>query len=173
METSYSVLPPTLILAPLSCFSKKRLFEEIAECASAILDISTQEIIDALNQREMAGSTYIANGVAIPHALIRGQKSCAILSLLNEPITFNSIDSDKVIVDIAYSFYFSKNSDLEKNEEMLNHLSQILCDSEFITSLRLSHHDDTKIARILGKADELLSSLMKTEPTEKTSNKED
>ena len=50
---------------------------------------------------------------------------------------------------------------------MLNHLSQMLCDSEFITSLRLSHHDDTKIARILGKADELLSSLMKTEPTEK------
>lgn len=161
MENAFTVLPPTLILAPLICFSKKRLFEELAECASSILEVSTQQVIDALNLRESAGSTCIGKGVAIPHALVKSSRSCAVLALLNQSVTFNSIDSDPEEVDIAFSFYFSRSRKSEKDEAMLSHLSELLAEPELVNSLRLSHHDVGKIAAILNKTDQRLAALMK------------
>ena len=51
------VIPKSLILSPLFCFSKKRLFEEIADCAGYVLQKPAKEIIDALNRRETYGTT--------------------------------------------------------------------------------------------------------------------
>ena len=65
------VLPKTQILSPLFCFSKKRLFEEIAECAAFITKKTSKEIIVALNEREKLGTTVFFQGVAIPHAVIQ------------------------------------------------------------------------------------------------------
>ena len=47
-------LPDTLILSPLFCFSKKKLFEEIAESASVLLDVSCESLINALNEGDFA-----------------------------------------------------------------------------------------------------------------------
>ena len=97
------VLPKTQILSPLFCFSKKRLFEEIAECAAFITKKTSKEIIVALNEREKLGTTVFFQGVAIPHAVIQSSTpTFAVLSILDKPITFNSIDADEQLVDIAF-----------------------------------------------------------------------
>ncbi len=157
MYSDFKILPPTIILAPLVCFSKKRLFEELGECAGSALQRSTYDIIQALNEREWAGSTVIADGVAIPHAKISGAlPALAILCLLDKKIPFNTIDSDPVTVDIAFSFYFSPESNIEDLQLMLSHLCEIFDSSELRASLRRSHHDEGKILQILHKIDYLL-----------------
>lgn len=152
----FNVLPPTLILAPLSCYSKKRLFEELGECAGSILEIPSLTIINALNERESLGSTYADNRTALPHANLNCDRECAILALLNKPVLFNNIDSEELTVDIAYSFYFGRNSDYDKSLKMLSSLSAVLQDQMIINSLRLSRHSRPKIARILAKIDLIL-----------------
>ena len=113
------VLPKTQILSPLFCFSKKRLFEEIAECAAFITKKTSKEIIFALNEREKLGTTVFFQGVAIPHAVIQSSTpTFAILSILDKPITFNSIDADEQLVDIAFSLFISPKDDVEKVESL-------------------------------------------------------
>lgn len=152
----FKILPPTLILAPLSCYSKKRLFEELGECAGSVLEIPSLTIINALNERESLGSTYAGRRTALPQANLNCDRECAIFALLNKPVLFNNIDSQEVIVDIAYSFYFGRDCDYDKSLMMRGRLSAVLQDQMIINSLRLSRHSRPKIARILSKIDLIL-----------------
>lgn len=164
MYTDFKILPPTIILAPLVCFSKKRLFEELGESAGAVLERSTYDIIKALNEREWAGSTVIADGVAIPHAKVDGTlPALAILCMMDKKIPFNTIDSDPVVVDIAFSFYFSPDANIEELQLMLAHLAEIFDSSDLRASLRRSHHDESKLIQILHKIDYLLLRKLKLE----------
>ena len=133
------VLPKTQILSPLFCFSKKRLFEEIAECAAFITKKTSKEIIVALNEREKLGTTVFFQGVAIPHAVIQSSTpTFAVLSILDKPITFNSIDADEQLVDIAFSLFISPKDDVEKVESLLKSLTIVLSFFVSITSITSS-----------------------------------
>lgn len=162
MFSDFTVLPPVIILAPLVCFSKKRLLEELGESAGSVLQCPEADIIRALNEREWAGSTVVAEGVAIPHALVDGAlPALCIVCLMDKAIPFSTIDSDPQAVDIALSFYFSPEANLSELQLMLEHLSNILQSRELCASLRRSHHDESKILQLLHKADELLCQELK------------
>lgn len=164
MYQDFTILPPTIILAPLVCYSKKRLFEELGEGAGAVLERSTYDIIHALNIREWAGSTVVADGVAIPHAKVAGKlPALSILCLMDKKIPFNTIDSDPLDVDIAFSFYFSPEANIEDLQLMLAHLAEIFDSSDLRASLRRSHHDESKVLQILHKIDHLLVKKLKIE----------
>ncbi len=167
MQTDFENLPTTIILAPIVCFSKKRLFEEVAECASHIVNGNTNVVIQALNDREKLGSTVFAKGIALPHALLpNAKKSFAILSLLDEPIPFYTIDTNANSIDIAYSFFLSKNDNYEEMQNKLIKICDIFSNSALLTSLRLSRYDENKIYNILKKVDLLLSDDHKEEHIE-------
>ena len=72
MLDSFEYLPDTLILSPLSCFSKKRLFEDVADQAAFIIKTHTVDINMLLNDREKCGSTALDNGVASSYPNISG-----------------------------------------------------------------------------------------------------
>ncbi len=163
MENPYTILPKTIILAPLSCFSKKRLFEELGESAGCCLGIDGREISRALAQREALGTTYVGNGTAVPHAVFEGSKEAAVLALLNKPVAFNGIDSEEILVDTVFAFCFAlkPESKLTEDKEMFgDHLVRLLSQRELTASLRLSRHDSSKIAGILKKVDAMLFKLM-------------
>lgn len=151
------VLPDTHILSPLFCFSKKRLFEEIADCAGYILKKDPKDVIIALNEREKLGTTVFYPGVAIPHAVIDSQSDTfAILSILNKPITFNSVDADEQLVDIALSLFISPKDDLDNIEHLLKSLTIVLSNNDLLNSLRLAKNENKKLETIINQIDELI-----------------
>ena len=151
------VIPKSIILSPLFCFSKKRLFEEVADCAGYVLDKPAKEIVAALNKRESYGTTVFFPGIAIPHAVIDSKhETFAILSILDKPITFNSIDADEQLIDIALCLFISKNDDEAKVESLLKDLTIVLADNELLNALRLAKNETSKLATLLNKIDYIL-----------------
>lgn len=151
------VIPKSLILSPLFCFSKKRLFEEIADCAGYVLQKPAKEIIDALNKRETYGTTVFYPGIAIPHAVIDSEhETFAILSILDKPITFNSIDSDEQLIDIALCLFISRYDDSAKIESLLKNITIVLSNNDLLNSLRLVKNEPSKLAILLNKIDYIL-----------------
>lgn len=148
------MLPETLILSSLFCYSKKRLFEEIAENASVILHVTPDLIIKELNKREQYGATVFFNGIAIPHAMIPGiNKTLAVLSILDSPVSFNSIDSDPLYVDIAYTLFISPDDKYEEITKLLKQLTEVFSNQDLLNSLRLARNERNKISTLLKQID--------------------
>lgn len=151
------VIPKLLILSPLFCFSKKRLFEEVGDCAGYVLHKSSYEIVSALNARETYGTTVFYPGIAIPHAVIDSDhETFAILAILDKPITFNSIDADEQLIDIALCLFISNKDDKEKVESLLKNLTIVLSNNDLLNALRLSRNETSKIETILNQIDFML-----------------
>ena len=55
-----------------NCRSKKSILERLSLLLSKSSGISTDDIFAGLYEREKLGSTSVGNGVAIPHARIKG-----------------------------------------------------------------------------------------------------
>lgn len=167
MLIEFNKLPPTLVISPITCFSKKRLFEEIAECAGFILDLPTEDVISALNSREKLGSTVCGKSVAIPHTIITSApkdfKTFGILCLLTDAVAFNTVDTDAQTIDIAYAVFISPDDNYDTTQTLLYEISNILKNDTLTNSLRLSHHDNDKITAILNKVDNLLQVAIKKE----------
>lgn len=154
----FTILPNVYILSPLTCFSKKRLFEEICATAAAISGLERNDLLRALEEREAQGSTVCAKGIAIPHALIPTlDKTVAILTILQQEVPYNSVDTDYQGVDMALAFFISPKDKYEDVEEMLRLVSKELSNTELANSIRRVWQENTKINMILRKLDELLS----------------
>ncbi|MGN0903181.1 MAG: PTS sugar transporter subunit IIA [Succinivibrio sp.] len=166
------VLPETQILSPLFCFSKKRLFEEIAQCAGYLLNTPQNLIIEKLNERECLGTTVFYPGIAIPHAVVKGNRNTetfGVLCILDKPISYNSIDADEQLIDIAYSVFISPDEDLEKMEDLLKKITQIMSNNDLLNAMRLSKNEKAKVMTILHQIDGMLDSepqMIQTQVTE-------
>lgn len=155
------VLPRSLILSPLFCFSRKRLFEEIADCASAELNTDSFVFIRALNAREEYGTTVFYNGIAIPHAAVSGiNETIGILSILDAPVSFSSIDADPQSIDIAYTLFVNKDEDCDKVSELLQNITEVFSNQDLLNSLRLARNEDWKISKLLNQVDLMLASKL-------------
>ena len=155
------ILPQTLILSPLFCFSKKRLFEEIADYASCELKVSPKYLIEELNSREKMGTTVFFKGIALPLTIINViNYSYGVLSILDKPITFNSIDADEQLVDLAYTLFVSPQENYQHIEVLLQQLSHILANNDLLNALRLCRGEKSKISDILNKIDLTLNQII-------------
>ncbi|WP_372767281.1 PTS IIA-like nitrogen regulatory protein PtsN [Pseudoalteromonas sp.] len=83
--------------------SKKRLFEFISDLAhQQAPEITAQEFLEALLQREKLGSTGIGKGLAIPHGRINGlQDTIGFLIVNQSPIPFDAIDDKDVDIFVV------------------------------------------------------------------------
>lgn len=151
------ILPQTVILSPLFCYSRKRLFEEIAECASILINLEPNKIISLLNERETAGSTVFSQGIAIPHAVIEDiPQTVSVLSILDKPIAFNSIDADPQYVDIAWTVFISSKETYDDIENLLTIMTNELSNQDLLNSLRLARNETPKVQLIIEKLDLLI-----------------
>ncbi len=83
--------------------SKKRILEKLsAIAANKISELTQQELLNSLMQREKLGSTGIGNGIAIPHGrLSKTNTVIAVLMTTDQPIAFDAIDQRPVDIFIA------------------------------------------------------------------------
>lgn len=160
----FKILPNTYILSPLTCFSKKRLFEEICAVASEVSGLDKLDLLLALNERESCGSTVCAKGIGLPHALIHGlDKSICILCILQDEVAYNSVDTDYHGVDMAMAFFISSEDQYEDVAQMLRLVSSNLNNTELANSFRRIRQDNNKLLMLLQKLDSLLS--LEAKPT--------
>jgi PTS system nitrogen regulatory IIA component len=81
----------------MRAYDKIRLLKELAGQAAAKLNLSSDEVADALLKREELGSTGTGGGIAIPHARMAGvKKPFGMLVRLAKAIDFDAIDGEPV-----------------------------------------------------------------------------
>ena len=160
MLNSFEFLPDTLILSPLNCFSKKRLFEDVADQAAFIIKTHAIDINMLLNDREKCGSTALDNGVAIPHIQMRKiEKTFGVLSILQNKVFFNDVDTDLEDADIVYTFFFSSKDDPKEAEIFLKNICEIFENEELCVSLRRAKNEPDTIFALLKKIDVQLGQM--------------
>ena len=93
----------------------------------------------------------------MPHAVIDSKvPTFSILIILDKPITFNSIDADEQLIDIAFSIFINKKDDIQKVESLLKNLTIVLSNVDLLNSLRLAKTEKPKLNVILNQIDCLL-----------------
>ena len=66
------ILDPQAVKVVGKMTSKKRLFQDLGEIAASVYDLTLNDTVDALQERESLGPTGVGHGVALPHARIEG-----------------------------------------------------------------------------------------------------
>ena len=102
-------------------------YQRLSLLLSKSSGITTDEIFAGLYEREKLGSTSVGNGVAIPHARIKGISHPFIsVIILDNPIDFDNIDN--LDVDIVVCL-------IVPTEETENHLTLLACLSEILDKI--------------------------------------
>ena len=155
-----------LIAAPLFCYSKKRLFEELV--AAVLPKLSPEEsradLLRELHAREAGSSTAFFEGIALPHVLVRHDSPTrTVLCVLNNPVSYNSVDADALRIDIAMAVFISASREHDESEKLLHHLTKVLSNKELLAALRQARNEFFKLTLMLNKLDAVYMNLLARE----------
>jgi nitrogen PTS system EIIA component len=76
---------------------KTRLLQQLSSQAAAKVGLSANEVCTQITKREELGSTGVGNGVALPHARLRGLSTpFGLFARLRHGIDFEAIDNQPV-----------------------------------------------------------------------------
>jgi nitrogen PTS system EIIA component len=104
------VLSPTDIIIDVRASDKTRLLRHLSAQAASELGLDQDEVSNLIAKREELGSTGVGNGVALPHARLRGLKApFGLLARLREGIDFAAIDDRPV--DIVFLLLLPETGD--------------------------------------------------------------
>jgi PTS system nitrogen regulatory IIA component len=92
------ILTQDLVIPELKATDKvQALGELVTHIADRVPDISSEELLSVLLEREQLGSTGIGDGVAIPHGKLKGiQNIIAVFAKSVLGVAFDSMDSKPV-----------------------------------------------------------------------------
>ena len=134
------LLDRTAISARVSAANKKKALAVIAEIAARNFGLEPGNVLDALVERESAGSTGVGHGVAVPHARLEGlQRMRGIFVRLEQPVEFQSVDDQPV--DLLFALFAPKNAGAE-HLRALARVSRLLRQAELREQLRKARSAD-------------------------------
>jgi PTS system nitrogen regulatory IIA component len=134
------LLDRTAISARVSAANKKKALAVIAEIAARNFGLEPGNVLDALVERETAGSTGVGHGVAVPHARLEGlQRMRGIFVRLEQPVEFESVDDQPV--DLLFALFAPKNAGAE-HLRALARVSRLLRQGELREQLRKARSAD-------------------------------
>lgn len=140
-----------LTLERISCQnpagSKKRLLEEIGGLlANPVQGVNPEQVFDKLLERERLGSTGMGQGIALPHARMKGvEQAIGALIQLRTGIDFDAIDNHPV--DLAFGLLVPENATNE-HLELLAKLASLFSNSDFSARLREAPDPETILKAI-------------------------
>ena len=103
-------LSPADIMIDVRASDKMRLLQQLSAQAANALGLDSDEVSEQITKREELGSTGVGNGVALPHARLRGLKApFGLLARLREAIDFEAIDDGPV--DIVFLLLLRETAD--------------------------------------------------------------
>ena len=81
------LVKPEAVKVVSTASSKKRLMQDIAALAESAYGLPSGPTVEALMEREALGPTGVGEGVALPHARLRGlDKVVGVFILLDKPV---------------------------------------------------------------------------------------
>ena len=136
------ILVPQAVRLISQVDSKKRLLQEISE----VITVYNEKFIpalafDALMSREILGATGVGNGVALPHARIKGlDKVAGAFFKLEKPMDFSSVDRQPV--DLIFALFAPEGAGVE-HLKALAVVSRTLRDASICSKLRANSNATT------------------------------
>jgi PTS system nitrogen regulatory IIA component len=122
------ILDRAAITPRVSAPNKRQALAVIADIAARNFGLDSDQVVEALMEREHAGSTGVGHGVAVPHARIKGlTRMRGIFLRLEHPIEFGAVDDQPV--DLIFAL-----------------LSPVECGAEHLRSL-------ARVSRVLRQGD--------------------
>lgn len=113
--------------------NKKKIFEKMAQVLSSDSGISFNRVFDGLMAREKLGSTYINNGVAIPHCKLSVDSPTAAILMLDKSVKYSDENSHQV--DIIFGLLVpTENS--EQHLHLLSSIAKLSGEENWLNSLR-------------------------------------
>lgn len=123
-----------------SAANKKKALAVIAEIAARNFGLEPAEVLEALSEREAAGSTGVGHGVGVPHARLDGlQRMRGVFVRLEQPVEFESVDDQPV--DLLFALFAPKNAGAE-HLRALARVSRLLRQSDLREQLRKARSAD-------------------------------
>lgn len=143
------ILRPEAVKVVSSTTSKKRLFQELGEVASAAYGLKADVAVESLIERESLGPTGVGHGVALPHARLDTLDSLVgVFMILERPVDFSAPDREPV--DIVFSLFAPTNAGVE-HLKALALISRTLKDPAVRAKLR-ANNDPSALYAILTEA---------------------
>ncbi|ATN37614.1 hypothetical protein ACO34A_27980 (plasmid) [Rhizobium sp. ACO-34A] len=94
-------LPAENVVVGLQATTKAGLIRQLSELAAGRLPITAEEISKALLGRERLGSTGIGDGIAVPHARVKGlDRHFCLFARLAKAVDFEAVD--ELPVDLVF-----------------------------------------------------------------------
>lgn len=103
------LLDRNAIALRVSAENKRQALAVVAEIAARSLGLDASEILDALSEREQAGSTGVGHGVAVPHARLEGlDRLRGVFVRVEQPVGFDAVDDQPV--DLMFALFAPKDA---------------------------------------------------------------
>jgi PTS system nitrogen regulatory IIA component len=128
-------LRENLVLWDLPRLDKQSFIEDLAARVVAVLPaVGEQELLDRLLEREAQQSTGIGDGLALPHAIVRGlERTVLVVGRCRQGLDFDALDSEPVdLVFLLLSPEDARNEHLR----LLARLARIVSPEETLAELR-------------------------------------
>jgi PTS system nitrogen regulatory IIA component len=135
MNTIAPLLSPENILLDLDAPSKDRVFEAVGRLFHGRHGLTQTQVFDSLSTREKLGSTGLGQGVAIPHARLKGlRQAVAAFVRTKLPIPFDAPDGKPVSSMVVL---FVPEQATEQHLRILAEVAEMFGDRRFREQLRL------------------------------------
>jgi nitrogen PTS system EIIA component len=109
-------LSPAEMMLDVRAKDKASLLRQLCTEAATKLGLNADEVAGQIAKREALGSTGLGNGLALPHARLKGLKSpFAILARLQHGIDFDAIDNQPVDIVFLLLLPDAANGDAQLN----------------------------------------------------------
>jgi PTS system nitrogen regulatory IIA component len=144
------LLDRNAIALRVSANSKRQVLAVIAEIAARSFGLDAGDVLDALVEREQAGSTGVGHGVAAPHARLEGlERLRGVFVRLENPVDFESVDDQPV--DLIFALFAPKGAAGVEHLRALARVSRVLRQSDLRQQLRQARTQDAIRAALLSQ----------------------
>lgn len=141
------LLDRTAISLRVSASNKRQVLAVVAEIAARKLGVDAGDILDALVEREAAGSTGVGHGVAAPHARLDGlDRMRGVFVRLEQPVEFDAVDDKPV--DLIFALFAPKDAGAD-HLRALARVSRLLRQADLREQLRQARTADAIYALLV------------------------
>ena len=135
------LLDRNAIALRISAANKRKALAVISEIAARNFGLDAGSVLDALTEREQAGSTGVGHGVAAPHARLKGlDRLRGVFVRLDHPVEFDSVDDQPV--DLIFALFAPKEASGVEHLRALARVSRLLRQAELREQLRQARTAD-------------------------------
>lgn len=128
------LLEPRAIAPRAGGSGKRQVLSVIADIAARTFGLDADQVLDALLEREAAGSTGLGHGVAVPHARVPGlTRVRGVFLRLEQPTPFEAMDDQPV--DLVFALLAPMQADTE-HLRALARVSRLLRQGDLRQQLR-------------------------------------